>query len=148
MSDRYHLRGLGNSELLAGLSALPRQSNELTAQLLAHLVELEERMLHLEPALRRPSIRAAGSRRPLCAAGWQRGFESQVALQSAQPILCSTVLWSDAPCSEDCRQAGARITPLKVTRERSAHAHRDSVEQYLRGNLRARGALMIDHPLT
>src|SRR6478735_4637172 len=40
MSDRYHLRGLGNSELLAGLSALARQSNELTAQLLAHLVEL------------------------------------------------------------------------------------------------------------
>src|SRR5689334_11745192 len=48
MSVRYHLRGLGNSELLAGLSALARQSNELTAQLLAHLVELEERMLHLE----------------------------------------------------------------------------------------------------
>src|SRR6478752_606011 len=48
MSDRYHLRGLGNSDLLAGLSALARQSNELTAQLLAHLVELEERMLHLE----------------------------------------------------------------------------------------------------
>src|SRR6478735_5469446 len=48
MSDRYQLRGLGNSELLAGLSALARQSNELTAQLLAHLVELEERMLHLE----------------------------------------------------------------------------------------------------
>src|SRR6478609_5412142 len=48
MSDRYHLRGFGNSELLAGLSALVRQSNELTAQVLAHLVELEERMLHLE----------------------------------------------------------------------------------------------------
>src|SRR6187401_3674964 len=48
MSDGYQLRGLGNSELLAGLSALVGQSNELTAQLLAHLVELEERMLHLE----------------------------------------------------------------------------------------------------
>src|ERR671938_847441 len=48
MSDQYRLVELGNSELLAGLSALVRRGNELTAQLLAHLVELEERMLHLE----------------------------------------------------------------------------------------------------
>jgi len=48
MSDQYRLVGLGNSELLARLSALVQQSNVLTAQLLAHLVELEERMLHLE----------------------------------------------------------------------------------------------------
>src|SRR3954471_4622630 len=48
MSDQYRLMGLGNSELVAGLSKLVRQSNVLTGQLLAHLVELEERMLHLE----------------------------------------------------------------------------------------------------
>src|SRR6478609_3888839 len=48
MNDQYRLGRLGNSELLAGLSALVRQSNELTAQVLAHLVELEERMLYLE----------------------------------------------------------------------------------------------------
>src|SRR3954464_10468733 len=48
MGDQYRLVGLGNSELLAGLSALVRQSNVLTGQVLAHLVELEERMLHLE----------------------------------------------------------------------------------------------------
>ena len=48
MSNQYRLVGLGNSELLAGLSELARQSNALIAQLLAHLVELEERMLHLE----------------------------------------------------------------------------------------------------
>src|SRR6187549_4123301 len=48
MSNQYRLVGLGNSELLAGLSELARQSNVLTAQLLAHLVELEERLLHLE----------------------------------------------------------------------------------------------------
>jgi hypothetical protein len=48
MSNQYRLVELGNSELLAGLSALVRRGNELTAQLLAHLVELEERMLHLE----------------------------------------------------------------------------------------------------
>src|SRR5918911_3800780 len=47
MSNQYRLVELGNSELLAGLSALVRRGNELTAQLLAHLV-LEERMLHLE----------------------------------------------------------------------------------------------------
>ena len=48
MNDQYRLGRLGNSELLAELSSLVRQSNELTAQVLAHLVELEERMLHLE----------------------------------------------------------------------------------------------------
>jgi len=48
MSNQYRLVGLGNSELLAGLSELARQSNVLLAQLLAHLVELEERLLHLE----------------------------------------------------------------------------------------------------
>src|SRR6478752_2487167 len=48
MNNQYRLGRLGNSELLAALSSLVRQSNELTAQVLAHLVELEERMLHLE----------------------------------------------------------------------------------------------------
>src|SRR6187549_1255859 len=48
MGNRYRLVELGNSELLAGLSALVQQSNMLTARVLAHLVELEERMLHLE----------------------------------------------------------------------------------------------------
>ncbi|HEY0464974.1 MAG TPA: hypothetical protein VGC79_12220 [Polyangiaceae bacterium] len=48
MSDQYRLVELGNSELLAGLSELVRQSNELTAQGLAHLVEIEQRLLHLE----------------------------------------------------------------------------------------------------
>src|SRR6187402_1594368 len=48
MRNRYRLVELGNSELLAGLSELVRQSDVLTAQVLAHLVELEERMLHLE----------------------------------------------------------------------------------------------------
>jgi len=48
MSNQYRLVGLGNSELLAGLSELVRQSDALAAQVLAHLVELEVRMLHLE----------------------------------------------------------------------------------------------------
>src|SRR6478609_4785191 len=48
LKDQYRLGRLGNSELLAGLWTVVRQSNELTAQVLAHLVELEERMLHLE----------------------------------------------------------------------------------------------------
>ncbi|HET7543898.1 MAG TPA: hypothetical protein VFK05_28700 [Polyangiaceae bacterium] len=48
MSNQYRLVGLGNSELLAGLSALVRQGNALSAQILAHLVELEERLLPLE----------------------------------------------------------------------------------------------------
>jgi hypothetical protein len=48
MRERYRLVGLGNSELLAGLSDLVRRSNELTGDALAHLAELEERKLHLE----------------------------------------------------------------------------------------------------
>jgi hypothetical protein len=48
MSDQYRLVGLVNSELVSGLTELVQQSNELTAQVLAHLVELEQRMLHLE----------------------------------------------------------------------------------------------------
>src|SRR6188768_935931 len=48
MSNQYRLVDVGNSQLLAGLSALVQQSNVLTAQVLLHLVELEERMLHLE----------------------------------------------------------------------------------------------------
>src|SRR6187551_1045186 len=48
MGNRYRLVELENSELLTGLSELARQCNVLTARVLAHLVELEERMLHLE----------------------------------------------------------------------------------------------------
>jgi len=46
------LVGLGNSELLAGLSDLVRRSNELTGDVLPHLAELEERKLHLELGFR------------------------------------------------------------------------------------------------
>ena len=48
MSNRYRLVGLKNSELVAGLSDLVGRSNELTGDLLAHLAELEQRMIHLE----------------------------------------------------------------------------------------------------
>ena len=48
MGNRYRLVELENSELLAGLSELVQQSNVLIGQLLAHLVELDERKLHLE----------------------------------------------------------------------------------------------------
>src|SRR6186713_2393566 len=48
MSNHYRLVGVGNAELVAGLSKLVQQSNSLTAQVLAHLVEIDERRLHLE----------------------------------------------------------------------------------------------------
>src|SRR6187431_3090312 len=48
MRNRYRLVELGNTELLAGLSELVQQSNVLTARVVAHLVELEKRLLHLE----------------------------------------------------------------------------------------------------
>ena len=48
MSNRFRLLSMKNDELVAGLSQLVQRSNELTADLLAHLAELEERMLHLK----------------------------------------------------------------------------------------------------
>lgn len=48
MSNEYRLVGVGNAELVAGLSKVVQQSNSLTAQVLAYLVELDERRLHLE----------------------------------------------------------------------------------------------------
>jgi len=48
MSDLYRLVGVGNAELVAGLSKLVQQSNALTAQVLAHLVQVDHRQLHLE----------------------------------------------------------------------------------------------------
>src|SRR6185369_13179643 len=48
MSNQYRLVEVGNSELVAGLARLVQQNNSLTAQVLAHLVELDERRLHLE----------------------------------------------------------------------------------------------------
>lgn len=40
--------GLNDSELVTGLSDLVRRGNALTAEVLAHLAELEVRMIHLE----------------------------------------------------------------------------------------------------
>ena len=48
MSNRYCLGGLGNEELLLGLSGLVKRGDELLADLLAHLAELDERRLYLE----------------------------------------------------------------------------------------------------
>src|SRR5882757_5283230 len=48
MSNRFRLLSIKNAELLAGLSQLVRRGNELTAEVLAHLAELEERRLHLQ----------------------------------------------------------------------------------------------------
>src|SRR5450755_415186 len=48
MGNRYRLVGLKNSELLAELSELVQRSNAISAEELAHLAELEDRMLHLE----------------------------------------------------------------------------------------------------
>ena len=48
MRDRDRLQDLGNDELLAALSSLVRRGNELTAELLAHLAEFDERRLYLE----------------------------------------------------------------------------------------------------
>jgi hypothetical protein len=48
MKNRYRLGGLGNDELLAALPVLVQRGNENTADLLAHLAELDERRLYVD----------------------------------------------------------------------------------------------------
>ena len=48
MNDRYRLGGVANDRLLATLRALVGRENDLLAELLAHLAELDERGLCLE----------------------------------------------------------------------------------------------------
>src|SRR5450631_3809612 len=63
MSNRYRLVGVKNAQLLAGLSRLVQRGNELTAEVLAHLAELEERRLHLQlgfPSLFAYCVQALG----------------------------------------------------------------------------------------
>ena len=48
MSDSHRLRSLKDDELLSALSTIVRTSNELTAELIEHLAELDQRQLHLD----------------------------------------------------------------------------------------------------
>jgi HNH endonuclease len=48
MNKGYPLDGLGNTELLSGLANLVKRGNELTAEFLAHLSEVDRRRLHLD----------------------------------------------------------------------------------------------------
>jgi len=48
MDNQYRLVKVGDSELLAALSELIRRGNQITGEMLAHLAEVEDRMLHLE----------------------------------------------------------------------------------------------------
>ncbi len=48
MGDRYSLRGVGDDQLLASLIALVRRGNALTAEVLAHLAEVDERQLYAD----------------------------------------------------------------------------------------------------
>jgi hypothetical protein len=56
MGQRFRLVGLKDAELLAGVSALVARGNELTAELVAHLAEVEERLLYAELGF--PSLHA------------------------------------------------------------------------------------------
>lgn len=48
MRGRYALGRLNDHQLLSALSTLVRRGNDLTADLLAHLAELERRGVHLQ----------------------------------------------------------------------------------------------------
>ncbi|HEX3853571.1 MAG TPA: hypothetical protein VHW01_21545 [Polyangiaceae bacterium] len=63
MSNQFGLLNVNNAALLMGLSQLARRGNELIAEVLAHVAELEERRLHLElgfPSLFAYSVEALG----------------------------------------------------------------------------------------
>ena len=46
--QEYHLKSLADDELLAGLSSIVGQRNQITAEFLAYLAELDERQLFLD----------------------------------------------------------------------------------------------------
>src|SRR3954465_12045572 len=48
MKDEGRVRALGNDELLAAMLGLVQRDNELLAELLAHLAELDQRRLYLD----------------------------------------------------------------------------------------------------
>jgi hypothetical protein len=56
MSDEGLIRGLGDDELLAAVLGLVRRDNELLAEMLAHLAELDLRRLYLDLGF--PSLHA------------------------------------------------------------------------------------------
>jgi hypothetical protein len=63
MKNRYRLEGLGNDALLAALPVLVQRGNENTADVLAHLADLDERKLFLDlgyPSLFAYCIEALG----------------------------------------------------------------------------------------
>jgi hypothetical protein len=62
MSNRYQLVSVENAALVAGLAQLVQRSNELTAEVLAHLAELEERMLYARDQGQCSFVSASGRR--------------------------------------------------------------------------------------
>ena len=52
---QYRLKSLADDELLAGLSSVVGRRNQITAEFLAYLAELDERQSFLDLGLRRCS---------------------------------------------------------------------------------------------
>src|SRR5882762_1360685 len=81
MTNRFRLRGMNDAELIAALPQLASRENEHTADLLAHLAELDERRLFLD-----------------------LGFRSMWEYCTLALKICETSAWRRITAARVCRQ--------------------------------------------
>jgi hypothetical protein len=157
MGNLYRLVGLKNSELLAGLSELVQRSNAITAEELAHLAELEDRMLHLELGF--PSLFAycvevlgmsegAAGRRVAAARVCRRfpeAFERVARGDLHLSALCALSPHLDPENASELFEACRRKTRRQIEEQLAARFPRPDVrEQIRRLPVRARAAAGVD----
>jgi hypothetical protein len=156
MGNLYRLVGLKNSELLAGLSELVQRSNAITAEELAHLAELEDRMLHLELGF--PSLFAycvevlgmsegAAGRRVAAARVCRRfpeAFERVARGDLHLSALCALSPHLDPENASELFEACRRKTRRQIEELLAARFPRPDVREQIRRLLRARAAAGVD----
>ena len=136
MSEEGHIRALGDDELLAALIGLVRRDNELLAELLAHLAELDQRRLYLDlgfPSLHAYCTSALGmcestAGRRITAARVCRKFPDVLARVAKGELHLSAVCsmsphldWNNAPelietCSNQSRRKVDEILAARFPR--------------------------------
>jgi len=136
MREEGQIRALGDDELLAALTSLVRRDNELLAELLAHLAELDQRRLYLDlgfPSLHAYCTSALGmcestAGRRITAARVCRKFPDVLARVAKGALHLSAVCsmsphldWNNAPelieiCSNQSRRKVDEILAARFPR--------------------------------
>jgi hypothetical protein len=159
MSNRFGLLSVKNAELLAGLSLLVQRGNELTAEVLAHLAELEERRLHLQlgfPSLFAYCVEALGlsegsAGRRVAAARVCRRFPEAFGLVARGDLhlsaLCGLAPHLDAQNATELFNACRRKTRRQVDELLAARFPKPDIrEQIRRLPVRGRAAAASNEP--